>query len=58
MPHNYAPEMTNSGLSPTQKVLVKDEYKNTRELSIAEERPLTIYTVSYTHLTLPTTPYV
>ena len=24
MPHNYAPEMTNSGLSPTQKVLVKD----------------------------------
>ena len=37
MPHNYVPEMTNSGLSPTQKVLVKDEYKNTRELSIAEE---------------------
>ena len=47
MPHNYAPEMTNSGLSPTQKVLVKDEYKNTRELSIAEERPLTIYIDSY-----------
>ena len=29
MPHNYVPEMTNSGLSPTQKVLVKDEYENT-----------------------------
>ena len=54
MPHNYAPEMTNSGLSPTQKVLVKDEYKNTRELSIAEERPLTIYIDSYEIITLMT----
>ena len=54
MPHDYLPEMTNSGLSPTQKVFVKDEYKNTRELNIAEERPLTIYIDSYEIITLMT----
>ena len=46
--------MTNAGLQPTQKVLVKDEYKNTRELNIAEERPLTIYIDSYEIVTLMT----
>ena len=54
MPYDYLPEMTNSGLSPTQKVFVKDEYKNTRELNIAEERPLTIYIDSYEIITLMT----
>jgi FdhD protein len=46
--------MTNAGLQPTQKVLVKDEYKNTRELNIAQERPLTIYIDSYEIVTLMT----
>jgi FdhD protein len=46
--------MTDAGLQPTQKVLVKDEYKNTRELNIAEERPLTIYIDSYEIVTLMT----
>jgi len=54
MSHNYVPEMTNCGLSPTHKVLVKDEYKNTRELNIAEERPLTIYIDSFEIITLMT----
>ena len=54
MSHNYAPEMTNSGLSPTQKVLVRDEYRNKRELYIAEERPLTIYIDSFEIITLMT----
>ncbi|MAJ90898.1 MAG: sulfurtransferase FdhD [Legionellales bacterium] len=48
------PMMTNAGLSPTKKVLVKDEYKNTRELNIAEERPLTIYIDSFEIVTLMT----
>ena len=54
MSRNYIPEMTNSGLSPTQKVHVRDEYRNTRELNIAEERPLTIYIDSYEIITLMT----
>ncbi len=54
MPSEYSPEMTNAGLQPTQKVLVKDEYKNTRELNIAQERPLTIYIDSYEIVTLMT----
>ena len=54
MSSGYSPVMTNAGLQPTQKVLVKDEYKNTRELNIAEERPLTIYIDSYEIVTLMT----
>jgi len=54
MSSGYSPVMTNAGLQPTQKVLVKDEYKNTRELNIAEERPLTIYVDSYEIVTLMT----
>ena len=54
MSSEYSPVMTHAGLQPTQKVLVKDEYKNTRELNIAEERPLTIYIDSYEIVTLMT----
>ncbi len=54
MPSEYRPEMTNAGLSPTQAVLATDEYQNTRELHIAEERPLTIYIDSYEIVTLMT----
>ena len=54
MSSGYSPVMTDAGLQPTQKVLVKDEYKNTRELNIAEERPLTIYIDSYEIVTLMT----
>ena len=54
MPGDYRPEMTNSGLSPTQAVLATDEYQNTRELNIAEERPLTVYIDSYEIVTLMT----
>jgi FdhD protein len=50
----YRPEMTNSGLSPTSPVLATDEYQNTRELHIAEERSLTIYIDSYEIVTLMT----
>lgn len=54
MPNAYRPEMTQAGLSPTQAVLATDEYQNTRELHIAEERPLTIYIDSYEIVTLMT----
>ena len=39
----YRPELSQAGLSPTQAVDVIDEYKNAREMHIADERPLTIY---------------
>lgn len=54
MPSNYRPEMTNAGLPATNTVLATDEYQNTRELHIAEERPLTIYIDSYEIVTLMT----
>jgi FdhD protein len=54
MPGNYRPEMTNAGLPATCPVLATDEYQNTRELHIAEERPLTIYIDSYEIVTLMT----
>ncbi len=54
MSGSYRPEMTQAGLSPTQAVLATDEYQNTRELHIAEERPLTIYIDSYEIVTLMT----
>ena len=37
------PEMTRAGLPATETVTARDEYQNTRELQIANERPLTIY---------------
>ncbi|MGB1799474.1 MAG: formate dehydrogenase accessory sulfurtransferase FdhD [Gammaproteobacteria bacterium] len=54
MSSNYRPEMTNAGLPATNTVLATDEYQNTRELHIAEERPLTIYIDSYEIVTLMT----
>jgi FdhD protein len=51
---NYRPEMTNAGLPATTPVLATDEYQNTRELHIAEERPLTIYIDSFEIVTLMT----
>ena len=54
MSSKYSPAMTDAGLQPTRKVHAKDEYKNTRELNIAEERPLTIYIDSYEIVTLMT----
>ena len=54
MSGSYRPEMTQAGLSPTQAVHATDEYQNTRELHIAEERPLTIYIDSYEIVTLMT----
>ena len=50
----YRPEITEAGLSPTQAVLAIDEYQNTRELQVAEERTLTIYIDSYEIVTLMT----
>lgn len=50
----YCPEMTNAGLPATNTVLATDEYQNTRELHIAEERPLTLYIDSYEIVTLMT----
>jgi FdhD protein len=52
--NDYRPEMTNAGLPATAPVLATDEYQNTRELHIAEERPLTIYIDSYEIVTLMT----
>ena len=38
----YRPAMSEAGLDPTCTVNAVDEYQNTRELNIAEERPLTL----------------
>lgn len=54
MSSRYRPVMTNAGLPATNTVLATDEYQNTRELHIAEERPLTIYIDSYEIVTLMT----
>lgn len=54
MSSHYRPEMTNAGLPATSMVLATDEYQNTRELHIAEERPLTLYIDSYEIVTLMT----
>ena len=51
---SYRPEMTQSGLVPTQPVTAIDEYQNTRVSHIAEERPLTLYIDSYEIVTLMT----
>src|SRR3990172_2497641 len=50
----YRPEMTRSGLPPTQVVDALDEYQNVRAMQIAEERPLTIYLDRYEVVTLMT----
>jgi len=50
----YRPEMTQSGLPPTQAVTVVDEYQNIREQHIADEQPLTIYLDRHEVVTLMT----
>lgn len=52
--HRYRPEMTDAGLVPTVSVAAVDEYRNTRDMDIADERPLTIYIDSYEIVTLMT----
>jgi len=51
---NYRPEMTDSGLDPTQAALAVDEYQNQRDMQIASERPLTIYIDRFEIVTLMT----
>ncbi|MBI2970587.1 MAG: formate dehydrogenase accessory sulfurtransferase FdhD [Gammaproteobacteria bacterium] len=51
---SYRPEMTDAGLKPTVPVTAVDEYRNVREMDIADERPLTIYVDSYEIVTLMT----
>jgi len=46
--------MTDAGLRPTIPVTAVDEYRNRREMHIADERPLTIYIDSYEIVTLMT----
>ncbi|MBI2992635.1 MAG: formate dehydrogenase accessory sulfurtransferase FdhD [Gammaproteobacteria bacterium] len=50
----YRPEMTEAGLVPTVPACAVDEYQNTREMEVADERPLTIYIDSYEIVTLMT----
>lgn len=50
----YRPEMTDAGIQPTIAVEAVDEFRNTREMHIADERPLTIYVDSYEIVTLMT----
>jgi FdhD protein len=50
----YRPEMTDSGLDPTQATLAVDEYQNQRNMQIADERPLTIYVDRFEIVTLMT----
>lgn len=48
------PEMTDAGIEPTIAVEAVDEFRNVREMYIADERPLTIYVDSYEIVTLMT----
>ena len=50
----YRPEMTDAGIQPTIAVEAVDEFRNTREMHIADERPLTLYVDSYEIVTLMT----
>ena len=51
---SYRPEMTDAGIQPTIAVEAVDEFRNIREMHIADERPLTIYVDSYEIVTLMT----
>ena len=53
-PQNRRPALTDAGLEPTMAVEAVDEFQNTREMHIADERPLTIYVDSYELVTLMT----
>ena len=46
--------MTDAGIEPTIAVEAVDEFRNVREMHIADERPLTIYVDSYELVTLMT----
>ncbi len=46
--------MTDAGIDPTIAVEAVDEFRNVREMHIADERPLTIYVDSYEIVTLMT----
>ncbi len=48
------PVMTDAGIDPTIAVEAVDEFRNVREMHIADERPLTIYVDSYEIVTLMT----
>ena len=48
------PVLTDAGIDPTSAVEAVDEYRNVREMHIADERPLTIYVDSYEIVTLMT----
>lgn len=48
------PALTDAGLEPTIAVEAVDEFRNVREMHIADERPLTIYVDSYEIVTLMT----
>lgn len=48
------PAMTDAGIDPTIAVEAVDEFRNVREMHIADERPLTIYVDSYEIVTLMT----
>ena len=50
----YRPVMTDAGIQPTIAVEAVDEFRNVREMYIADERPLTIYVDSYEIVTLMT----
>lgn len=54
MSSSYRPAMTQAGQPATQKADAVDEYKNVRELDIADERPLTIYLDRHEVVTLMT----
>jgi len=54
MPSDYRPAMTRAGLAATQKADAVDEYRNVRELDVADERPLTIYLDRHEVVTLMT----
>lgn len=54
MVNRYRPEMTQAGLAPTHAVTAIDEHGEPREVSIAGERPLTLYVDKHEVVTLMT----
>ena len=50
----HRPDMTEAGLEPTIAATAVDEYQNTREMRVADERPLTIYLDRHEIVTLMT----
>ena len=52
--HNYANNTEKLGFNSSDIYRIKD----THSLDLSSSAKLLLYAVSYTHLTLPTTPYV